>query len=164
MYANGAAVYTCTYYSMGGNKDCWVRIDGRGFAVGSTIFVNAKVTDAKGKEAWTTGKTVSIVSKAATSANGDAHPSTISVTSNHESGYTSTQLVSITANATDADGISRIEIYVNGKRIRICSNSTTCGQTTLPEANDKYLVYSATVVDKLGNVASTEYKQIARIK
>ncbi len=164
MYANGAVAYTCSYYSTSGNKDCWIRIDGRSFAVGSTIFVNAKVTDAKGKEAWTTGKTVSIASKAATSANGDAHPSTISVTSNRESGYTSTQLVTLSANATDSDGISRIEIYVNGQRVRICSNSTSCGHTTLPQASDKYLVYSATVVDKLGNVASTEYKQIARMK
>lgn len=164
MYANGAVAYTCSYYSTSGNKDCWIRIDGRSFAVGSTIFVNAKVTDMNGKEAWTTGKTVSITGKTATTSGNDAHPSTISVTSNRESGYTSTQLVTLSAHATDPDGISRIEIYVNGQRVRICSNATSCGHTTLPQASDKYLVYSATVVDKLGNVSSTEYKQIARVK
>lgn len=163
MYANGAAVYTCSYYSMSGNKDCWIRIDGRGFAVGSTIFVNALVRDVNGKEAWTTGKSVSITSGSATTAT-DTNRSTISVSTNRDSGYTSTQLVTLTANATDADGINRIEIYVNGKRVRVCSNTTVCAHTTLPESTDKYLVYSASIVDKLGNITSTDYKQIARIK
>ncbi|MGA1841564.1 MAG: Ig-like domain-containing protein [bacterium] len=69
-----------------------------------------------------------------------------------------TQKVFFTANATDAGGISKVEILVNGRIVKSCA-STPCAyeEGPYPVGNVSYEAYA---YDKAGNKASTGSKSL----
>lgn len=161
VYVNGSASKTCTFTRSVDNRDCLVSVVGRNYAQGSSIFMNALVTDYDGKQTWTTGKTVNIVADSTSSQNNNPNGWVNAIT-NRENGFTVGQSITVSVSSDDTDGVSRTEIYINGVRNTVCNNSKTCTATVMPPSTGNYFNYAGTMVDKKGAIVTTGYKQIIK--
>lgn len=161
IYVNGTVSKTCNFNKSVMNRDCSVTITGRNYAQGSSVYMNALVTDYDGKQVWTTGKTLNITADSTSTQNNNAN-GWVSATTNREGGYSAGQTITISVNSDDSDGVARTEIYVNGTRTAICTNSKVCSTTVTPPSAGNYFNYAGTMVDKHGTVVTTGYKQITK--
>lgn len=162
LYVNGAAEKTCSYWPGTGNKDCWVELDAWNYPQDTDVFVNALVRDFKGQEKWTDGKTIHIEPSAGTNTESGGSAASISIWSDHDSGYSKYDRITLSAEGSDSDGIAQIEIYVNARLKKLCQKTSSCQISFTPYSDDEYVNYAATLVDTYGNVATTGYKQIER--
>lgn len=161
LYVNGSVVKTCTFTRSVVNRDCTTSIVGRNYKQGSSVYMNALITDFDGAQAWTSGKTLNIIADSTSSTNNNPN-GWVSATTNRESGFTAGQSITISVSSDDTDGVARTEIYINGVKNTTCNNSKTCTATVMPPSTGNYFNYAGTMVDKYGTVVTTGYKQIIR--
>lgn len=86
-------------------------------------------------------------------------PGTLSISSDADSGYTSSQNVTFTANGADENGIQKIELYVNADLVKTCDGASSCSYTGGPY-NTASVTYGAKLIDSLGNATWNGYKVI----
>jgi len=86
---------------------------------------------------------------------------TLTVSSNFDAGFYNTSLVTVTAKGVDADGISKIEVLVNGSLAKTCSNVATCSVTAGPFGSLTSASYAARMTDAKGMVTTTPYTIIS---
>jgi hypothetical protein len=165
---NGATKRTCELGNSTSNTDCNLTIYASEYPAGTNIFVNAKVTDALGNTAWTTGLNIT-------------RPNTTVNTTTNSTGSIWTwlspeatsiyadQSITYYANAQDADGINNIILSVNGTDVRTCSlsGSTATVECTTTIYGGNYSAYStitlrARYVDTNGNTIYSDSDSLYR--
>ncbi|MEN9558062.1 MAG: hypothetical protein RL141_431 [Candidatus Parcubacteria bacterium] len=163
--ANGSTVRTCELGNATGNQTCSTSLFAGNYTQGTNIFVNAKATDRLGNTTWSTGTTLfranDVVMPPPTSGNG-ANPSVWEWLQPAVSTLSGSEGTDYHASAWDADGLSRIEIVVNGTQRRTCEfggalNTQDCvyrlNASNFPTGTDVFVNAKAT--DRFGNVAWT---------
>jgi len=161
VYANGALIRECNYTNGSGNRDCWAELNGADYPVNTNVFVNARVRDANGQIKWTDGKTIRVYDNGTVTDENDNRPGTLNVWSNRDHGITNDQLMTVSANGSDPDGIGSLEIYVNAERVKTCY-SASCTVTAGPFNQYPYVTYAAKLTDTNGNATWTGYRQVAK--
>ncbi|HRH23844.1 MAG TPA: Ig-like domain-containing protein, partial [Candidatus Magasanikbacteria bacterium] len=77
---------------------------------------------------------------------------------------TSGRQVTVTSHASDASGISKIELYRNGERVKTCTNTTSCVYSitlTVPSwATSQTNKFHARATDKNGNERTSSTKEV----
>ncbi|MBP9731881.1 MAG: hypothetical protein KBD29_00255 [Candidatus Magasanikbacteria bacterium] len=72
--------------------------------------------------------------------------------------------VTVTTYASDANGISKIEVYRNGTRVKTCTNTTSCVYSvtlTVPSGTTSQINrFYARAIDKNGNERSSSTKEV----
>ena len=160
IFVNGVEKRTCYFYRSSANRTCTTNLRAQDYGLGTELFVNALVTDYLDRQEWTDGVQIDIneeLGDESNNANG-----WISVSTNRDDAYSAGNSVTITATGGDDDGVSSIEIYANGTRVRTCRNATSCTYWTKPSSSDARFNYKAILYDVNGNWTSTGYKQIVR--
>lgn len=158
--ANGTVVQTCSFGTAYGNRECAVTLSGGSYPAGTSVFVNAKITDVNGNAVWSPSRTYTVVN-----ANAPATPSANATQTWVWSHPDKTTLVageaaSFNVGAWDADGLKRVELWVNGQMKQTCDYGTAYGNRecavqivadNYPAGTDVFV--NASVIDALGNVA-----------
>ncbi len=162
VYVNGNALPVCSLGNAFGNVECAKTLNGTDYAIGSSVFVNAKVTDANGKVAWTAGRTFNVTALSSSNAitlpsqafvmNASNAYTTISANRNS---YAQNDQITYTANASDPDGVQRIEMYLNAERVQTCTGTTTCSITTSKYTSYPWIQFHIVAYDKNGNFSSS---------
>lgn len=161
---NGSVSNTCNYGSAYGNRECTVTLNGSSFAVGTDIFVNARVTDVYGNTTWSASRTYRILSGSTVPAANT--PSATWIWSTPDvSSLTSGQTATFNIGAWDANGLNRTEIWVNGQLKRTCTFGNVVGNRDCSyaiRANDYQagtsVFVNARVMDSLGNLTWSSSK------
>lgn len=174
LLVNGTVRKVC----YGNTQDCVLEIHGLDYTPGNTVL-RARATDTNGNVNWTAERILNIRGGSmggsgdhlfyfpgfytntesptgSTNTNG-----TITVSSDRDAGYTNTSYITITAKGSDADGVAKIEILVNGSLQKTCNNLSTCSTTVGPFGTLKSVSYMARLTDKKGNVVKTAYTIIS---
>ena len=163
IWVNGLVKQTCDLGTAYGNQQCAFQIAADRYTAGSDLFVNAAVTDAKGNVTWSNAQTYHIQNS--NLSNGSSNfpsdlPGWISVSSNHDNGFASTDKVTYTASANDQNGVDRIDLLVNAVLVKTCTNASTCSVTLGSYGSRSSVSYGAKIVDKQGYAIWTGYKTI----
>ncbi len=128
---NGAVKRACDLGSAKGNQQCAYTVYSNDYARGTDIFVNAKVTDAKDNETWTTSTTLQNEANTASPGNQVSDAGTgISQWTWLEPNQTTlknNEKIAFRAGAQDTDGIKTIDVYVNGAIRRSCVYGAALG-------------------------------------
>ena len=146
-WVNGSIVYTCNVSGI--SNSCNYMLYGSNFPKGSTVAFNARVIDVNGVEAWTWLGTYYVTTNLID--NNTYNSGSISV--NQWFNPSNTDLLAgaykiIYANASTANGLQRIEIYVNNSLIQTCNLNRAYG-TQICQAtiwSDNYSSYSSVPV------------------
>ncbi len=161
MYVNGVNSRSCDLgYIANGNQRCSALIQGANYQPGTSVYVNARITDGNGNITWSSARTYTI-SKTPTMMTTTTQPNLpirFSMVSNHEDGFTNNETISFVATATNQDAIQRINIMVNGTLVKTCTHSNSCAYTGGPYNNRTSVSYGAKVIDNNGNSLWTGYK------
>ena len=158
LWVNGTIRKTCS----GNTQDCAFTINGSDYSANANVAFNARAIDGNGTETWTTLRNLYVSETVSGGTTTTPNPSTdstgtITVSSNRDTGYYSTSYITITAKGSDADGVAKIEILVNGSLQKTCNNLTSCSTTVGPFGSLKTVSYMARMTDKKGNVVKTAY-------
>ena len=173
IWVNGTVRRTCTFPAIKTNVECDWDVFASDYAAGSEVYVNAKVVDASGNVTWAQSKSWRVQPDGFTAV--PTVPQTppavpapaanqqgwVSVASDHDAGYSNGQLITYTATGGDADGVDRIELFVEGARVKVCSGST-CSWTGGPYDGSSTVHYGARLYDKNGYSVWTGYKTIIK--
>lgn len=164
MWVNGQVKHTCNLGNAYGNQTCAVTITANDYQPGTSVFVNAAIINSQGQTTWSNSRTYAIptTNTGSTGTTGFPMnlPGSISVTSNHDAGFTAQDTITFSANAMDQNGLARIDLLVNGVLVKTCSNTATCSFTGGPYSNRTTVMYGANLVDKDGYALWTGYKTI----
>lgn len=155
IWVNGVARPACNF-SNAGNQQCTITVSGSNYVAGSNVFVNAVAKDANGRETWTSGKTIRIDG----GTNSGNNNGSVTISSDHESVFRSGDMISFWTTGSDADGVNRVEITVNGIKTKTCNGTGTCSVNLGPFSTRAVVTYSATLFDNKGNTVSSGSKKI----
>jgi hypothetical protein len=156
IYVNGSLYQTCPVANYPTSNSCSTSIYGSSYTNGSSVSVYAQATDRYNNVA--TSSTTALTTQN-TSANGG----TVSLSlSPYSSTLASTQSTTVTATASDADGIASMGIYVNGSLLQSCPASSypTGYSCSMILYGNNYLNYStvsvyAQATDRYNNTAAS---------
>lgn len=174
-YVNGYVWQTCSFGDVKSNVECAVVLNGANWNVGGGVYVNAKLTDAKGNVTWTAFRQYAVVaatSNATTNSTSnttsqttsvDSQPGWVTIASNRDGGFHTGDAVTFTANGGDANGIKKIEIYVDGVLVKTCAGTSACAYSTTASSGRSVIYYGATLYDNAGYSSWSGYKSINRI-
>jgi hypothetical protein len=142
IYVNGSVKRTCELYSATGNQTCNTQIYGNDYSNGANISVNAKVTDGQDMVSWTSMTTLYRSSDSSTSNTTYTSNNANSITDSgtgitawtwldpNQTALSANNSVSYNVGTWDANGIKRVEIYVNGSVKRTCDLYNATGNQT----------------------------------
>ncbi|MCI0479668.1 Ig-like domain-containing protein, partial [Candidatus Uhrbacteria bacterium] len=122
IYVNGILRKTCALSATSANQWCSIPIYGHDYAAGSTVSVNAKIVgrDGEYQQLWTPTVPLWITEALSSVTTPSAAPSTW-VWSSPANGTTVADKATYSVGAWDANGIRRIDIWVNGSVRRTCT-------------------------------------------
>jgi len=159
--ANGGVVKTCDFGGVVyGNRECSVNVATTyGGTTNATYY--ARATDGNWGTFSSQSKSYTIDN---TTGSIEQHPSdqpsSINASSNRDGGYGYWDKINFSASGSDADGIAKIEILVNAKLVKTCSDASSCSVSGGSYGNRKSVTYGARLIDKLGNSVFTGYKTL----
>ncbi|OGL73419.1 hypothetical protein A3E39_03615 [Candidatus Uhrbacteria bacterium RIFCSPHIGHO2_12_FULL_60_25] len=166
-YVNGNVKATSNLGTAYGNQSTSYEVRGLDYPVGSTVFVNAKVTDATGKETWTAGKTFRVMGTGATTSIDYAKNGSVQAWTDRAV-YSTTNMITVNGSVSDEDGVNRIEILVNGELKKTCTvgnvRSASCAVTVGPYPSLSSVKYAVTMFDRYGNMTTSGYLTVAIVK
>ena len=156
VYVNGSIQRTCNYSQSYGNQNCDLNIYGSNYSNGTQLAMNAKATDYSGNVGWSDLKYLTIQDNGQTTNNGDS-PAISAWSEPDASQITTAGQTVYHVSASDADGLNRIEMWVNGMKAQTCSLGTAYGsqtcQVTIQGSSYKYgdqIYVNAKAVDSYG--------------
>ncbi len=166
MIVNGSTWKTCDLGTAYGNRECSVTMSGSSFPVNTDFFVNTKVTDIYGNITWSPSRTYHVVSSTSTANPNGSNPATWIWSSPDVAQLTNGQSATWNVGAWDANGLKRVEIWVNGQIKKICLyKSIAYGNQTCAFAvkADAYpagtsVFINARAEDALGNITWSSSK------
>lgn len=153
---NGAVMKTCDLgYNAYGNQQCSIAVATT--SPGTTyVSYSGRITDGN-------GNIFNSDTKSFTIRNGTTQTSdvggTVSMTSDHDSGYDASDTIKFSATGQDSDGLDRLELMVNGRLVKTCYTES-CSFTGGPYADRTSVTYGARLVDSKGYAYFTGYKTI----
>jgi hypothetical protein len=162
IYVNGSLLQSCSVVGNATSGNCTVAISGSSYSSYSTISVYAQATDVFGNVSSSSTSTLSIQNGANTSGNAAVSLSFTPYTST----ISTSQATTAIANATSANGLTTMQIYVNGSLVQSCavSNYPTSGSCAFAlnggnYANGSTVSVYAQAIDRYGTVttSSTSY-------
>ena len=131
IYVNGSLSQSCAVSNFPTSSTCPLTISGGNYASGSTVAVYAQITDRYGAATTTATTNLAVqTAGAGTAANGTVSLSFAPYASYLPMGQSTT----VTADASDANGIGSMTIYVNGLLAQTCPSagyptSASCSAT-----------------------------------
>lgn len=163
LWVNGSVKRTCWFNTAYGNQSCDVSIYGNDYNAGSAISANAKATDRDGKVTWSDLRTITVTNDGTNS--GSTGNANVSITSDRNGTFRANDQITFWSTGWDADGIDRVEIYVNAVRVRTCYGTGSCSVTVGSFGNSRGTVsYAATIFDSYGNMNTTGYKHLTLVQ
>lgn len=127
---NGTTRRTCTLGNATGNQTCTVQLYGGDYSLNTNVSVNAQITDGAGKMTWTSLQNLQVVDTNGNYNNNSNTVGDISATSLLDptgSVLNRNSTVTLRSQASATQGLSRIDVYVNGSIVRTCNFSQTYG-------------------------------------
>ena len=115
IYLNGNIVKTCNYNNVLGTQTCDHVIYANSYNSGSELFINVRSTDLYGRTDWSDSKTYTI-----SGTNNNYATNVYSWLEPSDTNVKQTDNVSFKSQASDADGLDRIELWVNNKIYHTC--------------------------------------------
>ncbi|MBI4138708.1 Ig-like domain-containing protein [Candidatus Uhrbacteria bacterium] len=161
IWVNGTNRRTCNLYGTKGNVECALDLSPSDYPSGSLLTLAARAVDSNGTVSWSDTRNL-VVNPGygiTTSSPGNL-PGWVTVTSNRDNGFSYGQTITFTADASDQNGIERIELLVNGVRQKTCVRASSCSWTGGPYYNQPAVSYGANLIDQSGYVLWTGYKTI----
>lgn len=160
IYVNNNLWQSCNA-GYGTTANCSATVSGSNYP--NTIYslpILVRVTDNTGAVTWSTTRNVTITDTTTPPINNQEADvkGDLSISSTGDNGYTSGQQITFTALGNDANGIERMELYVNAGLVKTCYGATTCSYTG--SYTDSSLTYGAKLTDNLGNTIWNGYKTI----
>ncbi|MBI5654065.1 Ig-like domain-containing protein [Candidatus Uhrbacteria bacterium] len=154
---NGTVMKTCDLGLAYGNQQCSIDVS---TTYPGTTYANysGRVTD--GNYATTNSETKSFTITNPTQTADKV--GTLYAWSSRDYGYGANDTITFTAQGNDADGIDRIELFVNANLVKTCYGSGTVSCTWIggPYPDRNTVTYAARMVDKTGHNYITGYKTI----
>jgi len=160
IYVNGALSQSCPFSTFTASANCSTTISAGSYGNGSTISVYAQMTDSYGNVATSATSTLTVQN---TSTNGSGSGSVSLSLAPYTTTLPNNQYTTVTANASDSDGISSIGIYVNGALV-----GSPCSLSNYPAsgvcavslyggnyANGSTISIYAQETDRNGNVSTS---------
>ncbi len=131
LYANDNLVGTCTYSDIANStQSCSRSIYGSNYSQGTYVTLKSKATDRYGYTVWSTNNPQLYITSNGSNNNSNYNTTvTLSVSPNQTS-FQRNQTFTVTADATDYDGIQTIEIYANNSLLRTCTMGPAIGVGT----------------------------------
>jgi maleate cis-trans isomerase len=114
VYVNGTLAQACPYSTFTASANCTATINSSNYANGATVSVYAQMTDTYGNVATSTTSTLTVQN---TSTSGSGAGSVSLSFSPYTTTLPNNQYTTITANASDNNGIASMNIYVNGSLV-----------------------------------------------
>ncbi len=128
LYANNVLVNTCTL-SNSTYANCSASVNGSNYTSGSmSLPLQAKVTDSSYNTFWSDIKYVQIGT--GNNNNGNYNTTVTLSLSPNQTSFQRNQSFTVTADATDYDGIQTIEVYANNSLLRSCTMGPAIGVGT----------------------------------
>jgi len=161
IFVNNNLVQQCTVANIVNTQSvCETTLYGSNYSDGSNININARATDQYGNTTWSSTIYMTINSLGGGSGSGNA--STYVTVSPSDSSWNRSTSRYITAYGSDSDGMSRLDIYVNGANYHSCTFSNvydteSCSVTvngTDFAAGNSVGVYSR-LTDRYGNTTDS---------
>lgn len=170
IWVNGTVRRVCTYPDVKTNVECGWDVFASDYPNGSEVYMNAKVMDAAGNVTWAQSKSWRVQSNGFVNvgyvptvpAVPADHQGWVSAVTDHDAGFSNGQLITFTATGGDADGVNRIELYVEGNLVKVCAGATSCVWTGGPYDGTTFLHYGARLYDVNGYSVWTGYKTIVK--
>jgi archaellum component FlaF (FlaF/FlaG flagellin family) len=154
VYVNDSLKRTCNFNRAYGSQTCQSTISANDFGSNDKIKLTVKAYDHNGYTDQFEMNINKVYDNNETNVNGS-----LTITSNHDSGYTNYDQITFTANGSDSNGINKIEILVNAQVVKTCNSASTCSYVGGPY-NTQTVSYGANLYDNLGNRTWTGYKTI----
>ncbi|MFZ2804302.1 MAG: Ig-like domain-containing protein [Patescibacteria group bacterium] len=166
--AGGAIVNTCNLNNATGNQSCSATISANSYSVGTSVFVNAKVTDIYGNVLWSGSRNYTITSNGSTQTttqtgtNSTAPSTWIWTTPANQTQFTAGSTATFSVGAWSQNGIQKIEVYANGAIVQTCNLGSAYGNqqcsynVTANTAGTTSVYVNAKVTDTQGNVSWSE--------
>jgi hypothetical protein len=127
IYVNGTLCRTCDFATAYGNQACAYSIWGGDYGVGTQVTVNAKATSANGQTVWTTLSYLTVTDASGSTNSTSNSPATWAWSVPDTTSIASNDSARFMVGAWDADGLSKIEMYVNGSLWNTCNFGTAYG-------------------------------------
>ncbi len=122
VYADGSLKRTCDFSRAYSTQSCDLNIYGNDYSIAQHSF-NAKATDYYGKTTWSDSKTLTVQDNGGSGTYGN----TVYSLSPSDRDLKTNENFTFTANASDSDGLNRIEVYVNDNNVQTCNYSYAYG-------------------------------------
>lgn len=171
VYANGSVIRTCTFGNSTANQTCSVVVYANTYTQGTSVFVNAKMTDGKGNVFWSASTTLarSTDTGTGTGTTTDTTGSNWTWIDPNLTTLNKDQSVIFYVGAQDNDGLQQADIYANGSVIRTCSfggatSNQTCSATISANsyAQGTSVFVNAKLTDATGTVTWTNSTTLTR--
>jgi hypothetical protein len=160
--ANGVTVNTCNLGNAYGNQQCSTTISANNYTVGTSVFVNAKMTDAYGNITWSGSRNYTITSNGSTqttqTSTNNAPPSTWIWSTPDQSQYAPGSTATFYVGTWSQNGIQKIEIYANGSIVQTCNlgaayGNQQCSYNVTANAGTTSVYVNAKVTDTQNNIS-----------
>jgi len=161
IYLNGNIVKTCSYNNVLGTQICDHVIYANSYNAGSELFINVRSTDLYGRTDWSYSKTYTI-----SGTNNNYATNVTSWLEPSASSMAQVDTVAFKSQASDADGLDKIELWVNNSLFHTCY---LYGLTNGTCSNNIYggnysvgsnIVLYARAYDKNGNFKNSDNKNL----
>lgn len=147
MIVDGQVRRTCTFGVSNGNRECDVVLTTDDYADKHNLSVNARITDGKGNKAWSDVRSI-LIRRVWVDDTAGFIPAYAAITTDDNAGYNIGERITFKAKGWSQQGVSRIEIYLNGTVVANCSGDI-CQFTSAPITTNQ-IEYQARVIDQLG--------------
>lgn len=184
IYVNGVLKRTCNWYGSTANQSCSFSIYGGNYNYGGTVTVSARATDNQNRVAWTSPLNLTVTNGTVVtqpSTQPQNPPSWVNVIYDAGNGIRSwawlqpnvsslsgMENATYNVGASDANGINRIEIVVNGITVRTCNlgnakGNQGCAFTLVGNdyAKGTNIAFNAKIVDGTGRYTWTPLMSVA---
>ncbi len=157
LYANNELIETCYFNNVYGKQSCVKTIYGNNYSTGQNIVLQIRAIDRNGNQKWSDITIINVENN--NNQTNNNIEGVLTITNDHNSGYTNYDQVTFTVNGSDANGINKIEILVNAQVVKTCNGTSVCSYVGGPY-NTETVSYGANLYDNLGNRTWTGYKTI----
>jgi hypothetical protein len=127
IFVNGTPRRTCEFGTAYGNQSCTYAIWGGDYGIGTQVAVNAKATSASGQTVWTNLSYLTVTDVTGSTNSTNNSPATWAWSVPDTTTIVTTDSARFMVGAWDADGLSKIEMYVNGSLWNTCNFGTAFG-------------------------------------
>lgn len=118
IFMRGVSYKSCEFGDVSGTQSCSVTVNGTDNTAGSNVEISARATDRYGNVTWSSSQYFLMTN------DGGNQNGSVSLSVNPDkTSYARNESAALNANASDNDGIKRIDVYANGSIVNTCTAS-----------------------------------------